>query len=60
MLNTQGLPPALAAVFARAADDQLRAARLTDAEQAEADGWARADRDYAESKDRAIDFPEVA
>ena len=37
MLNTQGLPPALAAVFSRAADDQLRSARESEVEFEERD-----------------------
>ena len=57
------------AILAGAAKAQLEQAKadrlnepqpLTDAEQAEADGWDKADRDYAEFKDRSIDFPEAA
>jgi hypothetical protein len=51
---------AILAGAAKAQLEQAKAEQMNDAEQAESDGWDKADRDYAERKDRALDFPEAA
>jgi hypothetical protein len=51
---------AILAGAAKAQLEQAKAEQMTNAERAESDGWDKADRDYAEAKDRALDFPEAA